>query len=108
MNSKKKLMKIESIRKYWKVNSSKIYWFKEPKKILTKDKKGYQWFADGKINVAYNCLENKESNKTALIIFHKNERIELTYQELKNIVDNLAVVGNPAKPILKTTDRYRG
>lgn len=92
MNSKKKLTEIEFVKKYWKLNSKKINWFKTPEKILTKKKDGYQWFVDGKINIAYNCLENKQPDKPAVVIFQKNERIQLTYQELKNIVDNFSII----------------
>jgi acetyl-CoA synthetase len=55
----------------------------------------YQWFADGELNVSYNCLErnlqNGNAQKTAIIFEADDGRVKThTYQQLYNQVSQLA------------------
>ena len=62
---------------FWLETAKNLAWFKEPTKGLeytwdTKNRKiEHSWFADGELNVAYNCLDRHlatpTANKTALI-----------------------------------------
>ena len=73
---------------YWaKLAQDNLHWFKDFSTVLD-DKKApnYQWFADGEINVSYNCLDlntQKSPNKIAIIFETENgETKNITYQEL--------------------------
>ena len=73
---------------YWaKLAQDNLHWFKDFSTVLD-DKKApnYQWFADGEINVSYNCLDlntQKSPNKIAIIFESENgETKTITYQEL--------------------------
>jgi len=73
---------------YWaKLAQDNLHWFKDFSTVLD-DKKApnYQWFADGEINVSYNCLDlntQKSPNKIAIIFESENgETKNITYQEL--------------------------
>ena len=73
---------------YWaKLAQDNLHWFKDFSTVLD-DKKApnYQWFADGEINVSYNCLDlntQKSPNKIAIIFESENgETQTITYQEL--------------------------
>ncbi|WP_018880804.1 acetate--CoA ligase [Thioalkalivibrio sp. ALE30] len=54
----------------------------------------YQWFADGRMNVSYNCIDRHlevRGNKTALIFEAENgDTRHLTYRDLYNEVGKLA------------------
>ena len=62
---------------FWLEQAKSLSWFKEPTKSLeytwdTKNRKiEHTWFADGELNVSYNCLDRHlgtpTENKTALI-----------------------------------------
>jgi len=73
---------------YWaKLAQDNLHWFKDFSTVLD-DKKApnYQWFADGEINVSYNCLDlntQKSPNKIAIIFESENgETKNITYQQL--------------------------
>ena len=73
---------------YWaKLAQDNLHWFKDFSTVLD-DKKApnYQWFADGEINVSYNCLDlntQKSPNKIAIIFESENgETKTITYQQL--------------------------
>jgi len=73
---------------YWaKLAQDNLHWFKDFSTVLD-DKKApnYQWFADGEINVSYNCLDlntQKSPNKIAIIFETENgETKNITYQQL--------------------------
>ena len=73
---------------YWaKLAQDNLHWFKDFSTVLD-DKKApnYQWFADGEINVSYNCLDlntQKSPNKIAIIFESENGKTKnITYQEL--------------------------
>ena len=72
-----------------------IEWFQEPKKGYCGELTEPTWFKDGKLNIAYNCLDRhvKETpNKTAIIWQgdDKNQNKKITYQELLTEVSKLA------------------
>ena len=78
----------EDYEGYWaKLAQDNLHWFKDFSTVLD-DKKApnYQWFADGEINVSYNCLDlntQKSPNKIAIIFESENgETKTITYQEL--------------------------
>ena len=60
-------------RAFWHGHALReITWFKEPAEVLDDSNPPfYKWFADGELNVSYNCLdrhiENGGGDKTALI-----------------------------------------
>ena len=81
---------------YWaKLAQDNLHWFKDFSTVLD-DKKApnYQWFADGEINVSYNCLDlntQKSPNKIAIIFESENgETKTITYQELLDEVCKLS------------------
>lgn len=86
-------MKFTESEHFWKKKSSILFWEKKPKKILKFKNRVYpSWFSDGKINIAYNCLETtKEKNKTALIYVDKFNHISsLNYQDLSRSVNSFS------------------
>ena len=63
---------IEQPEAFWKKQSQRIQWFKEPGKILAKDENGIdRWFVDGELNTAYLALDyhvlNGRGDQLALI-----------------------------------------
>ncbi len=89
---------------FWLETAKNLAWFKEPTKGLeytwdTKNRKiEHSWFADGELNVAYNCLDRHlatpTANKTALIWQGEEEDAvrKFTYQELYRQVSKFANV----------------
>lgn len=89
---------------FWLEEAKNLNWFKEPTKSLeytwdTKARKiEHTWFADGKLNVAYNCLDRHLgtpiANKTALIWQGEAEDAvrKYTYKELHGQVCKFANV----------------
>jgi acetyl-CoA synthetase len=62
---------IRNPEKFWAQQAAQLHWFKKWKDILSKKGDFYRWFEQGKINVAYNCLDKNISegkgSKTAII-----------------------------------------
>lgn len=82
-------LSIKSLEKYWKKKSELIFWHKKPKRILTNN----LFYNDGKVNIAYNCIESNIKkglgNKIAVYLIDKNEKQTfLTYKEISNLVDH--------------------
>jgi len=89
---------------FWLEQAKSIVWFKEPTKALeytwdTKSRKiEHTWFADGELNVAYNCLDRHlgtpVAKKTALIWQGEAEDAvrKLTYEEMYKEVCKFANV----------------
>ena len=72
-----------------------IEWFKEPTKGYCGDLTAPTWFVDGKLNIAYNCLDRNvrtTPNKTAIIWQgdDKDQSKKITYKELLSEVSKLA------------------
>jgi acetyl-CoA synthetase len=89
---------------FWLEQAKSISWFKKPTKSLqytwdTKNRKiEHTWFADGELNVAYNCLDRHLgtpiAKKTALLWQGEAEDAvrKLTYKELHREVCKFANV----------------
>jgi len=89
---------------FWLEQAKTLSWFKEPTQSLrytwdTKNRKiEHTWFADGELNVAYNCLDRHLGtpieNKTALLWQGEAEDAvkKLTYKELHKQVCKFANV----------------
>ena len=89
---------------FWLEQAKSLSWFKEPTKSLeytwdTKSRKiEHTWFADGELNVAYNCLDRHlgtpTAKKTALIWQGEAEDAvrKFTYEELHKEVCKFANV----------------
>jgi len=89
---------------FWLEQAKSLSWFKEPTKSLrytwdTKNRKiEHTWFADGQLNVTYNCLDRHLGtpieNKTALLWQGEDEDNvkKFTYKELHKQVCKFANV----------------
>ncbi|MGB7582146.1 MAG: acetate--CoA ligase [Sedimentisphaerales bacterium] len=90
--------------KFWLEQAKSLTWFKEPKKGLeytwdTKNRKiEHTWFADGQLNVSYNCLDRHlktaAAKKTALIWQGEEDNAvrKYTYEQLHKEVCKFANV----------------
>ena len=82
------------IDNYWIKRANNLIWNKSPKLGCKKIKGKYYWFNDGKINIAENCLlnkNNKQNNKTAIVFIDKKKRIKtVNYRKLTRKVHNFA------------------
>ncbi len=90
--------------KFWLEQAKSLTWFKEPTKSLeftwdTKNRKiEHAWFADGELNVSYNCLDRHlttaTANKTAIIWQGEKEDAvrKYTYEQLHKEVCKFANV----------------
>ncbi len=90
--------------KFWLKEAETLHWFKKPTKSLeytwdTKNRKiEHTWFADGKLNVSYNCLDRHLgtpiAKKTALIWQGDSDEDvqKFTYEELHKEVCKFANV----------------
>jgi acetyl-CoA synthetase len=73
-----------------------IDWFKEPTKGLEWDPPHCTWFADGELNVAWNCLDRHiEAGRGDRVAYHwvgepEGESADLTYAEMLRKVSRLA------------------
>jgi acetyl-CoA synthetase len=73
-----------------------VTWFEEPTKGLEWDPPHCTWFADGELNVAWNCLDKHvEAGRGEKIAYHwvgepANEERDVTYEELLREVCRLA------------------
>jgi len=89
---------------FWLEQAKTLAWFKEPTKSLEytwdskKRKIEHTWFADGQLNVAYNCLDRHigtlTAKKTALIWQGEEDKAvrKFTYEELYKEVCKFANV----------------
>ncbi len=79
---------------FWAEQAKMLDWFQAPQRVLDWDLPHAKWFADGKLNVSYNCLDRhleKSANKPAL--FWEAEdgaTLQLTYAELHDRVCKFA------------------
>jgi acetyl-CoA synthetase len=90
--------------KFWLEQAKSLAWFKEPKKGLeytwdTKNRKiEHTWFADGQLNVSYNCLDRHlktaTAKKTAIIWQGEEDKAvrKYTYEQLHKEVCKFANV----------------
>ena len=89
---------------FWLEQAKTLSWFKNPTKALeydwnTKGRKiQHTWFADGQLNVSYNCLDRHLNTPTAnkvAILFQgeeENNVRKITYKELHELVCKFANV----------------
>ncbi len=90
--------------KFWLEQAKSLAWFKEPKKGLeytwdTKNRKiEHTWFADGQLNVSYNCLDRHlntaTAKKTAIIWQGEEDKAvrKYTYEQMHKEVCKFANV----------------
>jgi acetyl-CoA synthetase len=81
--------------KFWADVAGELHWFQKWNKVLEWDLPWAKWFAGGKINLSYNCLDRHVSgprkNKTAIIWEGEPGEIRtLTYQQLLREVSKCA------------------
>jgi len=73
---------------WWAEQAKALHWFKEPTEVLDfSDPPNAKWFADGKINAAYNCLDRHvEDGRGDRVAFHwrgeEGEEQDVTYADL--------------------------
>ncbi|HEY8002483.1 MAG TPA: acetate--CoA ligase [Solirubrobacterales bacterium] len=83
---------------WWLKQTSALDWFAAPTQGLDDSGKPfYKWFADGKLNASYNCVDRHvEAGKGDRIAFHwhgeEGEEAEITYADLHRDVQRLANV----------------
>ena len=90
---------IEDPEKFWAEKAKQLHWFKPWDTVFTWDKKkvNFTWFAGGKTNVCYNCLDRnieKRGDKVAIIWQGEpDEDVQkITYKELHKRVCRFANV----------------
>jgi acetyl-CoA synthetase len=81
---------------WWAEQAKDLHWFEEPSETLDDSKPPfYKWFADGKINASYNCLDRhvEEGNGDRVAFIWRGEEGEerqLTYADILAEVKKLA------------------
>jgi acetyl-CoA synthetase len=81
---------------WWLKQAKELHWFKEPEQDLDdSDPPFYKWFADGKINASYNCVDRHvEAGNGDRVAFHwrgeEGEERDITYADLHKEVQQLA------------------
>ncbi|MCX8524523.1 AMP-binding protein [Chryseobacterium formosus] len=88
---------IENKEQFWKEQAQEISWFEFPETIISKDGNDYtQWFADGKLNMSYLCIdkhiEDGFGEETAIIYDSPvtNHKIKYTFNQAKKEISKLA------------------
>jgi acetyl-CoA synthetase len=78
----------EDWKGWWTAQAKELHWFKEPSQDVDEsDAPFFKWFADGKINASYNCLDRHvEAGNGDRVAFHwrgeEGEEEDLTYADL--------------------------
>ncbi|HEY6398541.1 MAG TPA: acetate--CoA ligase, partial [Solirubrobacteraceae bacterium] len=81
---------------WWVKQAEELHWFKEPtENVDDSNPPFYKWFADGKINASYNCLDRHvEAGNGERVAFHwrgeEGEERDVTYAELHRDVQKFA------------------
>jgi acetyl-CoA synthetase len=81
---------------WWMKQAKELHWFKEPTEDLDDSNPPfYKWFADGKLNASYNCLDRHvEAGNGDRVAFHwrgeEGEERDVTYAELLRDTQKLA------------------
>ena len=79
---------------FWGEQAKILDWFEEPRSVLEWNLPHAKWFAGGKLNVAYNCLDRhleKHLNKPALLWEAEDgSTLQFTYAELHERVCRFA------------------
>jgi acetyl-CoA synthetase len=83
-------------QQYWLKQAMHLHWFKDPTEALDDSNPPfYKWFADGKLNASYNCLDRHvQAGSGDRVAFHwrgeEGEERDLTYAELHREVQKFA------------------
>ncbi len=83
---------------WWLEQTAALDWFAEPTEALDDSNPPfYRWFADGKLNASYNCVDRHvEAGNGDRVAFHwhgeEGEEREVTYSDLHRDVQRLANV----------------
>jgi acetyl-CoA synthetase len=90
---------IDDPHAFWAAQASQLHWFKAPQHTLQGDfaQGEATWFADGELNVSYNCIDRHLPDKAEQIAIiwegdHPSESAEVTYRKLHRHVCRLANV----------------
>jgi acetyl-CoA synthetase len=81
---------------YWKQQAlERISWFTEPTVVLDDSNPPFfKWFADGELNLAYNCLDRHLETSADKVAFHwvgePGDTRDLTYRQLHDEVGRFA------------------
>ena len=81
---------------WWMKQAKELHWFKEPTEDVDEsDPPFYKWFADGKINASYNCVDRHvEDGNGDRVAFHwrgeEGEEEDITYADLHRDVQKFA------------------
>jgi acetyl-CoA synthetase len=81
---------------WWSQQAKNLHWFKQPTQILDDSNPPfYKWFADGKLNASYNCLDRHvEAGNGDRIAFHwrgeEGEERDISYADLHRDVQKFA------------------
>lgn len=82
---------------FWKNQAENLHWYQAPEHILSKDDDGYpQWFADGKLNLSYLCIDKHIEDgfgRQNAVIYDSpvtNTKEIITYNRLHKEVSRLA------------------
>ncbi len=83
--------------KFWASIAQELHWFQPWSRVLEWDLPWAKWFAGGKINLSYNCLDRhvagQRRNKTAILWEGEPGEVRaLTYEELLKEVNKFANV----------------
>ena len=81
---------------WWVKQAKELHWFKEPEQdVDDSNPPFYKWFADGKINASYNCVDRHvEAGNGDRVAYYwrgeEGEEREITYADLHRDVQRLA------------------
>ncbi|MFQ5966410.1 MAG: acetate--CoA ligase [Acidimicrobiia bacterium] len=81
---------------FWRKQAlDRVTWFKEPTTTLDDSNPPfYEWFSDGELNLAFNCLDRHLSSQGDKIAYHwigePGDRRDLTYRQLHDEVGRFA------------------
>jgi acetyl-CoA synthetase len=81
---------------FWKQQAlERITWFVEPTQILDESNAPfYRWFADGELNLAYNCIDRHLAGHAGQVAYHwvgePGDTRTITYQDLHDEVGRVA------------------
>jgi len=81
---------------WWTAQAKELHWFKEPSQDVDESEAPfYKWFADGKINASYNCVDRHvEAGNGERVAFHwrgeEGEEEDITYADLHRDVQKFA------------------
>ena len=88
---------LENKEHFWKEQAREISWFEFPQTIISQNQNHYtQWFADGKLNMCYLCIdkhiEDGFGNETAIIYDSPvtNQKRKYTFYEAREEISKLA------------------